>query len=181
MTKTLVILGVFCLLLATCAGSVIGINNTCVSHENGIDAQYEGNKVALAGYSNKILDMVQVPKMAVEHIKEVVTAAIQGRYGEDGSKAVFHAVQEQNPSVDPGLYRTLMQAMEAGRNSFDADQKTLLDKCRVYKTYVQVFPNSFVAGMFGFPKLDQTKCKPVITKQAEQDFENKTTGPLKIN
>jgi len=181
MSKTLIILLVlFVVLGGGCLMSLMGVNNTCIAQENGIDAQYDGNKVALAGYANKIMDMVQVPKMAKDHILEITRAAIQGRYGQNGAQAIFHAVREQNPSVDPQIYRTLMNAMEAGRNGFDADQKVLLDKCRAYKTYYQQFPNSLVAGFMGFPKIDQTKCKPVITEQTETDFQNKRTGPLKI-
>lgn len=160
--------------------TVMGINNQCIAQENGIDAQYDSNKVALAGYTNRIMDMVQVPNLAKDHIKEIATAAIQGRYGTEGARAVFHAVKEQNPTVDSGLYRTLMQSMEAGRNGFDADQRALLDKCRVYRTYYQSFPNSIVAGFMGFPKVDQTKCKPVTTEQTETDFRTKTTGPLQL-
>lgn len=181
MSKTLIVLLVlFVMLGGSCLLSLMGVSNSCVAQENGIDAQYEKNKVALAGYTNKILDMVQVPKMAKSHILEITTAAIQGRYGQNGAQAIFHAVKEQNPSVDPQIYRTLMQAMEAGRNGFDADQAVLLDKCRVYKTYYMQFPNSLIAGWMGFPKIDQTKCKPVITEQTETDFKNKRTGPLQL-
>lgn len=181
MSKVLIIALVgFVVFGGSCLMTVMGVNNQCVAQENGIDAQYDSNKVALAGYANKIMDMVQVPKMAKDHIVEITKAAIQGRYGENGAQAVFQAVKEQNPTVDNGLYRTLMQSMEAGRNGFDADQKVLLDKCRVYKTYYQQFPNSLVAGFIGFPKFDQTKCKPVTTEQTETDFRNKTTGPLKL-
>jgi hypothetical protein len=169
------------LFFGSCGMMAIGVKNSCITHENGIDAQYKENKIALAGYTNKIMDMVQVPKMAVQQIKEVATAAIQGRYGDKGSQALFQAIKEQNPSVDPGLYRQLMQAMEAGRNSFDADQKTLMDKCSVYKSYYEHDPQELFVGFFGFPKFDKTQCNPVTTAQTEQDFKNKTTGPLLIN
>lgn len=181
MAKVLIIFGVLTVLLGgSCAMTVMGINNNCVRQENDINAQYDGNRVRLAGYTNKILDMVQVPKMAKNHIIEVATAAIQGRYGKDGAKAVFQAVHEQNPNVDPGLYRTLMQAMESGRNEFDADQRTLLDKCRVYRSYYQSAPQSFLVGFVGFPKLDQSKCTPVTTDSVEHDFKAKRTGPLQL-
>jgi len=170
----------FFLISASFLMFMFGVKNSCVSFEKGIEAQYEGNQANLAGYTNKIMDMVQVPKMAVGHIKEIAQAAIQGRYGEKGSQALFQAIQEQNPTVDSALYRSIMQAMEAGRNSFDADQKTQIDKCRVYDTYAESAPQSFFVGFFGYPKYDKTKCKPVITEQAAQDFKTKRTGPLKL-
>jgi hypothetical protein len=183
MTKPLIFILVIGLTLGLCTcGAVLGVKNTCVVQTNAIQAQYEGNKVSLAGYTNKIMDMVQVPAMAKDHIKEVAQAAIQGRYGADGAKQVFLMVKEQNATVDPGLYRSLMAAMEAGRNGFDADQKSLLDKCRVHNTYVESAPQSFFVGFLGYPHADLAdKCKPVTTEQTEQDFRNHTTGPLKIN
>lgn len=181
MSKGLIILLVGLVLLGGgCLMTIMGVGNRCIAQENGIDAQYNANKVALAGYTNRIMDMVQVPAMAKDHIKEIATAAIQGRYGQDGARALFHAVKEQNPGVDPKLYQTLMLSMEAGRNGFDADQKSLLDKCQVYKTYYQQFPQAMVVGFLGFPKFDQTKCNPVITEQTETDFRNKRTGPLQL-
>jgi len=176
----MVVVVVLVLGAASCFLTIMGVSNSCISQENGIDYQYDTNKSALAGYANRILDMVQVPKMAKDQILEITKAAIQGRYGEKGAQAVFVAIREQNPTVDASLYRTLMQSMEAGRTSFDADQKQLLDKCRAYKTYYQQFPNSLVAGMMGYPKFDQTKCTPVTTEQTETDFKNKRTGPLQI-
>ena len=164
----------------SCVAYIFGVKNQCVAFEKGVEAQYEQNQNNLAGYTNKIMDMVQVPKMAVGHIKEVAEAAIKGRYGDKGAQALFQMIQEQNPTVDAGLYRNLQQAMEAGRNSFAADQTTIIDKCRVYDTYAEQAPQSFLVGMFGYPKYDKSKCKPVITDQTVKDFAAKRTGPLQI-
>jgi len=182
-TSTKILLG--CVVAAFILGlslvaALFGVKNTCVSHEKGIEAQYEQNQNNLASYINKVMDMVQVPKMAVGHIKEVAEAAIKGRYGEQGSQALFQAIVENNPSVDAGLYRNIQQAMEAGRESFSADQKTLIDKCRVYDTYTEQAPQSFFVGFFGYPKYDRTQCKPVINDDTVKAFETKRTGPLQI-
>lgn len=162
------------------AGTMISVKNTCVANEKGIEAQYEQNQSNLAGYTNKIMDMVQVPDMAKNAVKELTTAAIQGRYGENGSQAVFQMIHENNPTMDPSLYKQLMQAMESGRNAFDVDQKTLIDKCRVYDTYTEQFPQSIFVAFFGYPRYDRTKCKPVITDSVAHDFSTKRTGPLQL-
>jgi hypothetical protein len=159
---------------------VIGVKNTFVLHEEGISAQYEQNQNNLASYTNKVLDIIQVPKMAKEHIKEVATAYMQGRYGKEGSKAVIQLMVEQNSNVDPVLYRQIQQVMEAGRDSFEMNQKTLIDKCRVYKTYYQTIPESLIATFFGYPKYDASKCKPVITDDTAKSFETKRTAPIQI-
>lgn len=155
---------------------VIGVKNTCVAFQEGIEAQYKANQVNLAGYTNKIMELVQVPAMAKNHIKEIAKEAIQGRYGEKGSQAIFQAIQEQNPTADPQLYRQIMQEMSAGRNSFDADQKTLLDKCRVAETYVKQAPQSWFASL----SYDKTKCDPVINDKTAEDFRTKRSAPLQL-
>jgi hypothetical protein len=178
-TKALLGLGVGSfLIIVSFIIYIFGVKNSCVAFEKGVEAQYEQNQNNLAGYTNKVMDMVQVPKMAVGHIKEVAEAAIKGRYGDKGSQALFQAIAEQNPTVDAALYRNIQEAMEAGRNSFAADQTTLIDKCRVYDTYVEQAPESAFVGFFGYPKYDKTKCKPVITEQTAKDFKAKRTGPL---
>lgn len=180
-TKILIGCGVaVTLFVVSCIFFLMSVKNTCVAQERGIEAQYEQNQNNLANYANKIMELVQVPKMAAAQIRDVAVAAIQGRYGEQGSKALFHAVQEQNPNVDASLYRTLMQATEAGRNSFAADQTTMIDKCRVYDTYAESFPQSLAVGMFGYPRYDRSKCKPVITDDTAKAFEMKRAGPLNL-
>ena len=47
----------------------------------------------------------------------------------------------------PALARTV----EAGRNDFSRTQRTLVDKQREYDTTLSKFPNSALAGYFGFP------------------------------
>jgi len=159
---------------------IIGVKNAFVFHENGIDAQYEQNQNTLATYTNKVLEVIQVPKMAKEHIKDVATTYMQGRYGKEGSNALFQMISEQNPNVDPVLYRQIQQVMEAGRNSFEMNQKVLIDKCRVYKTYYQSIPESLIAAFFGYPKYDANKCKPVITDDTAKSFETKRNAPIQI-
>lgn len=183
-TGVKIAIGVFALFVVmgiAIVGWVFGINNTCVEHEAGIEAQYKDNQNNLSNYTKKIMEMAQVPAMARDDLKETIQAAIQGRYGKDGSKAVFQFIKEQNPSVDPGLYRTLQQAMSAGRDSFQAAQTQILDKCRVYETYYKRVPTNMIAGMFGFPKLDmKATCTPVTDARTDKAFETKQEEALKL-
>ena len=45
--------------------------------------------------------------MAKDDMKEVIETALTARYGQDGSKATWQWIKEQNPSVDPSLYKKL--------------------------------------------------------------------------
>lgn len=161
-------------------GGVVSLNNEFVRQEAGIKAQYKQNQNNYSNYFNKLKEIAQVPKMYAKDLKDIYTAAIKGRYGEGGSKAVFQFLKEQNPNLDASLYTKIQSVIESGRNSFEADQKLLLDKKRVYEQDLQVFPNSFIAGILGFPKIDLDEYDIVINDATAEAFETKRAGPIEL-
>jgi uncharacterized protein (UPF0333 family) len=149
--------------------------------EVSIKAKYQDNENVYANGTQKVMEIAQVPAMMRDDIKEVFTAALQGRYGENGSQAVFQWIQEQNPQIDSSVYTRIQQAMEAFRNEFRTAQTALLDQCRTYETNLGYVWGGFWLKLAGYPKTDlQKMCTIVTTDKARQTFETKRDTGIQL-
>lgn len=162
-------------------GSMVGVYNTNVSHETNILKFDKDSQNVLSAYTNKIRDMAQIPDMYRDDLSKVIEATFNGRYGADGSKAVFSMIKESNMSLDPSMYTNIQMAMEAGRNEFKQSQTKKLDACAGYRNQLNYAMSGMVSRIVGFPKIDIDKtCQVVLDKETNTAFETGETSAIKL-
>lgn len=151
--------------------SYITAYNTGNRLEQQIAATYEDNQNVLAQYSNRIAEAAQIPAMQRDDLKQVVTAALDARYGEEGSRAMFQFIQEQNPQIDSAVYTQLQRMIEAGRIDFANAQTRLIDQKRVYQTALGSFWKGTWMRIAGYPTINLGDFKIVTNSRTRDAFE----------
>ena len=170
----LVFLGLFIV------GSYISNYNYGNEVEKQLTTQMKQNENVLSSYYGKVQEIVQVNDMYKNDLKEVVTAAIQGRYGENGSQASWQWLKENNPSLDSSLYVKVQQVIEAGRNEFKNSQSVLLDMKRGYETNLGYFWKGTWLRIAGYPKINLDDIRIVVTEDASEAFRTGVDTPLQL-
>lgn len=181
------LVAVLAILVVLIIGGLMGLatyvsaHNYANSMENQLKAAQTDAKNVFAQYGQKVLEITQVPEMYRDDLVKVVTAAIEGRYGPDGSKATFQWIQEQNPTVDPSMYIKIQQVIEAGRDDFTAAQRRQIDIRRQYETALGNFWQGMWMKFAGYPKVNLADFDIVSTDRADEAFKNKKeSGPIQL-
>lgn len=148
--------------------------------EQEIQAAYDNRSNVLAQYTLKMQEAVQVPEMYKKDFKEVLTAAMQGRYGADGSRATVQWIVENNLHFDSSMHKRLQTLIEAGRNEYQREETRLIDVIRVYKTNLGYVWTGFWLKQAGYPKIDLDKYKPIITQNVQDALVTGVQAPLQL-
>lgn len=155
--------------------------------EQTIEAQVKVNQNTLSNMTQQVIEVAKVPGMYKEDLKEVISAAIEGRYGEDGiggpGGSMLVAIQEAYPGqMDSSLYATIQMTISAKRDEFKNAQDMLTDKVRVYRTKLGEIPTGWFLGLAGYPKIDLTAAKynPIISASTGQAFETGVDEGIKF-
>jgi uncharacterized protein (UPF0333 family) len=149
--------------------------------EIAIKAKYADNENVYANGTQKVMEIAQVPGMYAADLQKVVTAAIQGRYGPNGSQATMQWIKEAGLSIDASMYTKIQQVIESFRNEFQQSQTALLDQCRNYETLRGNVWSGFWLNIAGYPKKDIDKmCTIVTTDKARQTFETKRDTGIQL-
>lgn len=164
------LVGVLVLVASSLAATYIGAFNYGVKAEADLGAVYEDSQNVLSQYSLKIAESAQIPAMYRDDLKEVYTAAIQGRYGENGSQATMQWLKEQNPNLDSAMYVTIQQQIEAGRNKFEVAQRLVIERKKLYEQNLGYFWRGMWLRVAGYPKMDLSKIVIVKSEHSNEAF-----------
>lgn len=150
--------------------SYISAYNTGNRLERTIEATFTDNQNVLAQYSNRIGEAAQIPAMQRDDLAEVVERALDARYGEEGSQAMFQWIQEQNPQIDSTVYIELQRIINAGREDFRVAQTRLIDQKRVYETALGSFWQGTWLKIAGYPQTDLDQFVIVTNARTDEAF-----------
>ena len=178
--KALLALGIVAAVLFVAVGSYVSTYNLGNEMEKQIKYQWEQNKNVLAKHEKRVMEAAQVPEMYRDDYAKVIREAMQGRYGENGSKAVFQWIKEHDIRFDSKLYLRLQDLIEAGRNEFANEQQKLLDLKRSYETQLGYLWTGLWLRIAGYPKINLAEYKIVTSERTEKVFEGGKEEPLKL-
>ena len=173
--------GLIIALIIVATTSYISANNYGARIEAQLNAEYDNNQNILAQGQQKVLEAAQVPAMYKDDFKELIAADIQGRYGPNGSQATFQWLKERELNVDAQLYRKIQQLVESYRDEFKNSQTKMIDVRRQYEAEQGLFWRGMWLRIAGFPKVDMTKFKPIVTDAVQDIYKKgKESGPMKL-
>ncbi|QPB12227.1 hypothetical protein [Providencia phage PSTCR5] len=159
----------------------VSTSNEATRMENNIVRLDKESENKLSNYTVKIGEIIQVPEMYKNDLKEVIKETFQGRYGADGSKAVFQWIQERNLNLDSALYLNIQHEITAGRNEFAIAQNRKLEQCATYRNQLEYFWKGRFLAFAGFPKKDiDSLCEIVSDARTQGIFETRVQESIKF-
>jgi len=93
-----------------------------------------------------IKQVASVPEAAKEAFKEIYMPLMEGRYGEQGSGALFQWIQENHPEFDWSLYGKVQTTIEAKRQAFFEQQKLWRAIHKQHQDLLTKWPSSHFVG-----------------------------------
>ena len=178
-TGLLVGCGAALLVVIFLVSTYIGYYNEGVTKEAEIIEQYKQNQNAYSNFSLSIVEQLHVADAYAGKVADVIKAALEGRYGDDGSDAMVNAVKEAYPaSLNSNMHESILQQIAAGRTEFKFDQNKLLSKVRGYNQELQQFWSGKWLAAAGYPKIKLEDYDIVLSGKTRKTFETKTDDGL---
>jgi len=165
------VLAVIVLLVLVLGGSLVGSRNELVTEKNAVDGAWAQVDVALQRRADLIPNLVETVKGYAAQETTIFTEIAKARSALIGAKTPADKIAA-NGSLDSALSRLLvitenypqlksnenflrLQDELAGtENRIAQERRSYNNTVQDYNTYIQLFPNSVIAGMSGFTKND---------------------------
>lgn len=139
-------IGLFILSIITIGMMWVGYSNQEVKLRNNSTAQEEVCEAHFDKMWKVIKQKAQVTEEYKSTFMEVYPELMSGRYGNDDGGAFMKWIQEDNPDFDVSLYKDLMVAIEAQRESFFDDQKRWIDIKLQHDNLLATIPSKWFVG-----------------------------------
>ena len=155
----------------------ISYQNTYERIDQDIQAQYKKVESNYEKMSRVILQQAGILNKYSNDFREIYKGMMTGRYGKDGSKAMWQWIKEQNPQIDASLYKKLMTTVEAQRTGFDRQQAKVAAMIAESNKLLKVAPSKwFVDGKIKEAKIISSSNTKVIMETGIDDSSNDLFG-----
>lgn len=193
----------FALVLIVVAGLgfysyAVSIRNTALAWETDLNKVVRIEVSERATYETSIIEQLGLPEAKTGKIKEIVSAAMEGRYGDNPTqgRALLQVVTEAYPSTEGlNIYDKVLASVQAGREAIRNKQNLRIEKAQAYNYWrKQGFIRSRVLSGF-YPSQDLTfkvgnvtyyadealnkMIEPISTKDVNKTFETGLEQPIK--
>lgn len=170
-----IVVGVLFLIIVGVGASMFmmyqSLHDGAIVSEATIQQKDEESENVLSRVNVSIANLVGNATAYSEEVKEVIKAAVEGRYGAKGSQAVFQMLQEQNPEVKTVLREKLANVIEGGQREFEIAQKRKIEVCTTYRKELGYLVKGAMLKFAGFPVIDMGKrCQVVSDGQTRDAF-----------
>jgi uncharacterized protein (UPF0333 family) len=175
------VLAIIVVIAAVLGVSYVSAYNAANQMEQAIKATSDNNQNVLSNYQQRVLEAAQVTDMMRDDLIKVTRAAIEGRYGDNGSRAAIQAIAERNPQISEKAYVKLQEIVEGGREEFKTNQTRLIDTKRAYETSLNSFYRGFWMHAAGYPRINLNDYKVVVADEVVDKFKSgREHGPIQL-
>lgn len=157
------------------------VHDNAVSWEATLEKKNGETEAVLSRVTVAVQQTAGVVEIYANDVKEVISAAVQGRYGKDGSKAVFQMIQEKNPTVSDKVYLKLADLIGGGQKEVEIVQVQKLEVCAAYKKELGYLVRGAILRFAGFPKADLAlECRVISDSATRSAMETGLQQPVKL-
>lgn len=188
MKAAIIAVGVVILvLLVGGISSYVSYANSGVNYTETIDEQVAANKIKYSEFTSSAVEQMQVADKYKDALKDLITAAIEGRYGENGSTAVVQAMNEKYPGeLDNTLFLSVQDTIKAGRIEFAQEQKMLAAKVKSYRIALRSQWSGMWLAYAGYSvsepiDLSAPQYNPIINAATDESFKSGKDKGVKFN